>query len=59
MADETQRVYALVRRSEQELLDRWVDVAATSLQGQLTRSELERAWVISWRRSRQRWTWPG
>jgi hypothetical protein len=43
MADETQRVYALVRSSEQELLDRWVDVAATSLQGRLTRSELERA----------------
>jgi rsbT co-antagonist protein RsbR len=43
MADETQRVYALVRSSEHELLDRWVDVAATSLQGRLTRSELERA----------------
>jgi rsbT co-antagonist protein RsbR len=43
MADETQRVYALVRSSEQELLDRWVDVAATALQGRLTRSELERA----------------
>jgi rsbT co-antagonist protein RsbR len=43
MADETQRVYALVRSSEQELLDRWVDVAASSLQGRLTRSELERA----------------
>src|SRR5690242_9636209 len=43
MADETQRVYALVRSSEQELLDRWVDVAAASLQGRLMRSELERA----------------
>jgi rsbT co-antagonist protein RsbR len=43
MADETQRVYALVRSGEQELLDRWVDVAATALQGRLTRSELERA----------------
>jgi rsbT co-antagonist protein RsbR len=43
MADDTQRVYALVRSSEQELLDRWVDVAATALQGRLTRSELERA----------------
>jgi rsbT co-antagonist protein RsbR len=43
MADETQRVYALVRSSEQELLDRWVDAAATSLQGRLTRAELERA----------------
>ena len=37
MADETQRVYALVRSNEQELLDRWVDVAAASLQGRLTR----------------------
>ena len=43
MADETQQVYALVRSSEQELLDRWVDAAATSLQGRLTRAELERA----------------
>src|SRR5689334_15610992 len=43
MADETQRVYALVRSSEQELLDRWVDVASTALQGLMTRSELERA----------------
>ena len=59
MADETQRVYALVRSSELDLLDRWVDVAATSLQGRLTRSELERAWVISWRRSRPRSTRPG
>ena len=33
MADETQQVYALVRSSEQELLDRWVDAAATSLRG--------------------------
>jgi len=41
MADETQRVYALVRSSGQELLDRWVDIAASSLQGRLTRSELE------------------
>jgi rsbT co-antagonist protein RsbR len=43
MADETQQVYALVRSGEQELLDRWVDAAATSLQGRLTRAELERA----------------
>lgn len=43
MADDTQQVYALVRSSEQELLDRWVDAAATSLQGRLTRAELERA----------------
>jgi rsbT co-antagonist protein RsbR len=43
VADETQQVYALVRSSEQELLDRWVDAAATSLQGRLTRAELERA----------------
>lgn len=41
MADETQRVYALLRTSEQELLDRWVDVAAASLRGRLTRAELE------------------
>jgi rsbT co-antagonist protein RsbR len=43
MADETQQVYALVRSGEQELLDRWVDAAATSLQGRLTRAELEQA----------------
>ncbi len=43
MADEAQRVYALLQSSEHELLDRWVDVAATSLQGRLTRAELERA----------------
>jgi len=41
MADETQRVYALLRTSEQELLDRWVDVAAPSMRGRLTRAELE------------------
>ncbi|MBV9919281.1 MAG: STAS domain-containing protein [Pseudonocardia sp.] len=41
MADETQRVYALLRSSEQELLDRWVDVAAASMRGRLTRAELE------------------
>jgi rsbT co-antagonist protein RsbR len=41
MADETQRVYALLRTSEQELLDRWVDVAAASMRGRLTRAELE------------------
>jgi rsbT co-antagonist protein RsbR len=43
VADETQQVYALVRSGEQELLDRWVDAAATSLQGRLTRAELEQA----------------
>jgi rsbT co-antagonist protein RsbR len=43
MADETQQVYALVRSGEQELLDRWVDAAAASLQGRLTRAELEQA----------------
>jgi len=41
MADEAQRVYTLLRSDEQELLDRWVDVAAMSLQGRLTRAELE------------------
>jgi rsbT co-antagonist protein RsbR len=41
MADETQRVYALLRSSEQELLDRWVDVAAASMRGRVTRAELE------------------
>ena len=43
VADEAQRVYALLRSSEQELLDRWVDLAVTSLQGRLTRAELEHA----------------
>jgi rsbT co-antagonist protein RsbR len=43
MADESQQVYALLRSSEQELLDRWVDVAATSLRARLTRTELERS----------------
>jgi rsbT co-antagonist protein RsbR len=43
MADETQRVYALLRSSEQELLDRWVDAAAAPLRGRLTRAELEHA----------------
>jgi RsbRD-like negative regulator of sigma factor len=41
MADEIQRAYALLGSSEQELLDRWVDVAAMSLRGRLTRAELE------------------
>lgn len=43
MADEAQRVSALVRSDERELLDRWVDAAATSLQGRLTRAELEQS----------------
>ncbi len=43
MADETQRVYALFRSTEQELLDRWVDIAELSLRGRLVRAELERS----------------
>jgi rsbT co-antagonist protein RsbR len=41
MADEAQRVYTLLRSDEQELIERWVDVAAKSVQGRLTRAELE------------------
>jgi rsbT co-antagonist protein RsbR len=41
MADEAQRVAALLRTDDREVLERWVDATASPLQGRLSRPELE------------------
>ena len=41
MADEAQRVSALLRSDSRDVLERWVDASAVPLQGRLTRAELE------------------